>query len=228
MKSVNLIPMGIISVILLACANETDQLNTVTTQETTFLKVLGTTAGNAANPYDAVGQTYKNLLVSYKSGNYSPTDYAGIAQIVSALSGRTLSPELQNTLSTILNDPKATASSILNASELSNEAKDLLSGFIHDYDRLSIQPFDVTFNEISDLESQVISNPSLPDYDQRVILSLMSITRYALYHSCCEDTDWEKSVGNVVAALAGTLESNADGTIYALIVSIAGLEKIQL
>ncbi len=228
MKSVNLIPMGIVSVILLACANETDQLNTVTTQETPYLKTLGSTAGNTANPYDAVGQSYKNFLVIYKSGNYSPTDYAGIAQIVSALSGRTLSPELQDILSTIVNDPKATANSILDTSELSTEAKDLLSGFIHDYDRLSVQPFEATFNEISVLESEVISNPSLPDYDQRVILSLLSVTRYALYHSCCEDTDWEKSVGNIVATLAGTLESNADGTAYALVTSIAGLEKIQL
>ena len=62
MKIVNLIPMGILSVMLLACTNETDQLNTVASQQSTYLKTLGNTAGNENNPYDASGQSYRNGL----------------------------------------------------------------------------------------------------------------------------------------------------------------------
>lgn len=227
MKSINLIPMGILSVVLSACTHENDHLKTVI-QDATYMKVIGATAGSATNPYDSVGQSYRNLLLSYKSGNYAPKDYEGVIQIVTALTGRPISEQLQDTLSTIVDDPEVTGNTLLNASGLSIQAQDLLSGFIDEYERLSLQSFDTTFKEISTIESQVISNPALPDYDQRVILSLMSVVRYALYHSCCEDTDWEKSVGNIVAFLSGSLENNADGVAYALITSIAGLEKIQL
>src|SRR5690606_1957764 len=111
MKSVNLIPMGILSVVLSACTHETDHLNTVT-QDATYMKVLGITAGNATNPYDDVGQTYKDLLVSYKSGNYAPKDYGNMVNIVTILTGRPVSTALQGTLTTIINNPEVAANSV--------------------------------------------------------------------------------------------------------------------
>ncbi len=227
MKSVNLIPMSILSVVLSSCTHEPDHLNAVA-QDATYSKMSGIAAGNTANPYDDVGQTYKDLLISYKFGNYAPKDYGAVVKIVTILTGRPVSATLQGTLATIISNPEVAANSILSSSELSTAARNIVSGLIEDYDRLSAQPFDTTFNEITVIESGVLSNPALPAYDRRVLLSLTSVTRYALYHSCCEDTDWEKSVGNIVAALAGTLENNADGVTCALVTSIAGLEKIQL
>ncbi len=232
MKIVNLIPMGIFSVMLLACTNETDQLNTVATQKNTYLKALGNNAGNENNPYDALGQSYRNGLSLYKEGGHKPNNYENLLLLIQNLSGGASETTVDSTtlqlLASCMNTPDAALKQVLQSPWLSPSAVTILTDFFDSYDLLASKPFGKAYSDIIAIENSTLNSPGLSDEEQRIIFVVTSITRYSLHHSCCEDTDWGKSVGNIIAALAGALESNQAAVEYSLITSIAGLEKIEL
>lgn len=232
MKHVLSIP-GIVltSILCFACSDDTEQMLTNSHHKTTFLKLGVAKIDNPANPFDTVGQSYRDYLNIYKLGAYSPQSYSDVRTIVNALTlgqGVGNSQETQLLLAGCFNAPISTTTALLQASGLSDKAKTVLSDFILDYDRLSQQSFNTAYDEIVLLEGSVSTSAVLTTNEKRIIFSLTAMTRYSLYHSCCEDTDWEKSVGHIVAAMAGTLESNSQAIKYSLITKIAGLEKIQL
>ncbi len=232
MKSVNLIPMGILSVMLLACTSETDQRNTVASQQTTYLKALGNNAGNGTNPYDASGQSFTNGLSLYKASSHKPDNYEDLLLLVQDLSGHasetTNDQTTQQLLASCMNTPDTALEQVLQSPSLSQSAVTILSDFLDSYDLLASKPFGKAYSDIIAVENSTLNSPGLSDEEQRIIFVVTSITRYSLHHSCCEDTDWGKSVGNIIAALAGALESNQAAIEYSLITSIAGLEKIEL
>ena len=232
MKSVNLIPMGILSVMLLACTTETDQLNTVTTQQNTYLKALGNNAGNENSPYDASGQSYRNGLSLYRASGHKPNNYDDILLLVQNLSSgaseTTVDSTTQQLLASCMDTPDAALEQVLQSPSLSQSAVTILSDFFDSYDLFASKPFGKAYSDIIAIENSTLNSATLSDEEQRIIFVVTSITRYSLHHSCCEDTDWGKSVGNIIAALAGALESNQAAVEYSLITSIAGLEKIEL
>lgn len=232
MKSVTSILLGISSTILLcACADETGEPFTKLAEPIHY-KSLSAAAANKANPYDYFGVQYVELLEAYKMGDYQPSDFAAVDGVVQALmydapSTQSL-PSKQGLLSSCVNNPLQTLGNLLTASYLSGNAKNILSGFAEDFTALSAVPFAQAYTTITAIENTVINSGTMSPDDQRVILAIASILRYSLYHSCCEDTDWGKSVGNIVAATAGAIERADLAVEYALITSIAGLEKIQI
>lgn len=229
MKSNILNSLGILSVILFyACG--TDSVETIPASAyVSHLKSesLNIEIGNKGNPFDAIGSEYRDFLSDYKSGNYNPQNYADIQVIVNTLTNGSQLPATEQLLSLCMNNPDLAMSQILEQSGLSMEGRELLEEFVADYSNLSELPFSSAYDQLVALENAVGNSVTLPDQDQRVILSVASITRYSLYHSCCEDTDWKKSVGNIIAAVAGAVENNSQAIQYPLITSIAGLEKIQ-
>jgi len=233
MKSIILTPFGILSAILFcACATDTEETVSATGYAS-YYKSSGSDIGNMANPYDNIGLQYRNFLTAYKSGNFNADSFAAIQAIVQGLTNGTQllgaggGTATQELLSRCMNSPETALSLILEQSNLSQGGKDALSGFINNYENLSQEPFSLAYSEIVAMENAVSSSTTLPDYDQRVILTVASITRYSLYHSCCEDTDWKKSVGNIIAAVAGAMENDSCAIQYPLVTSIAGFEKIQ-
>lgn len=232
MKSVTSILLGILSTILLcACADETGEPLTKVA-EPIYYKSLSTTATNKANPYDHLGVQYVELLETYKMGDYQPSDFTAIDAVVYTLmygaSSTQSLPSKQGLLSSCVNNPMQSLNDILTVSYLSADAKNILSGFAEDFAMLSVVPFAQAYTAIIAIENTVINSGTMSPDDQRVILTIASILRYSLYHSCCEDTDWGKSVGNIVAATAGAIERSDLAVEYALITSIAGLERIQI
>lgn len=235
MKSIISIPFGILSAILF-CACSSDSGETLlAVAYTPPLKSLSSdtvTIGNKDNPYDDIGLQYRNLLSAYKDGNYSPDTYTDILNVVEVLTNSSLPPQTdsptRDLLALCMNNSEAAINLIVQQSALSQNGRGIVSEFIANYEDLGMQPFSSAYSEIVAIEAYVSSSVTLPDFDKRVILSVTSITRYSLYHSCCEDTDWKKSVGNIVAALAGAIETNTSRSIqYPLTTSIAGLEKVQ-
>lgn len=229
MKSIILIPFGILSAILFcSCGADTEEA-VPTAVYMPHLKSFSSDIdiSNKANRYDTIGVKYRNFLSAYKSGNYNPGSYMEIKAIVESLTNSYQLAETQELLSTCMSDPTLAMSQVLEQSNLSLQCKELLGGFINNYQKLSEQPFSSADNQIVAFEDAVNTSLTLTDQDQLIILSVTSITRYSLYQSCCEDTDWGKSVGNIVAAMAGAIESNSRVVQYPLITSIAGLEKIQ-
>lgn len=232
MRSINIVPMGILSAMLFsACSNEPGEVLTNNAHTMAKYKSFSTIAANKANPYDYVGNTYRTTLAAYKSGNHQPSSFAEIDSIVHVLMHNHTIPDAdskQHLLSSCVNDPEGTLIEILSASELSATAKVVLSEFIENFETLSNLPFNEAYINIVGLENDVLASPVMTSYDQRVILTVAAISRYSLYHSCCEDTDWGKSVGNIVAATAGAIQGEIPAIEYILITSIADVEKIQM
>ncbi len=227
--------MGLLSVILFACTTETDPLNSIDSIDNkpdTYFKKLGNSAGNGANPYDGIGQSYRNALSLYKVSSHKPDNYEDLLLLVQNLSGGaseiTSDSTTQQLLASCMNTPDAALEQVLQNPSLSEPAVTILSDFFDNYSYWASEPFGKAYSDIIAIENTTLNSATLSDEEQRIILAVTSITRYSLHHSCCEDTDWGKSVGNIIAALAGALESNQAAVEYPLITSIAGLEKIQL
>lgn len=226
--------MGLLSVILFACTNETDQLNSIDNKSDTNFKKLSNSAGNGANPYDGIGQSYRNALLLYKAGVHTPDKYEDIVLLVQTLFGSmptitgTATTTQQQLLAACVATPDIALEQVLQNPSLSEPAVTILSDFFNNYSHWASDPFGKAYSDIIAIENSTLNSATLSDDEQRIILAVTSITRYSLHHSCCEDTDWGKSVGNIIAALAGALESNQGAVEYPLITSIAGLEKIQL
>lgn len=229
--------MGLLSVILFACTNETDQLNSIDSIENkpdTYFVKLGNSAGNGANPYDGIGQSYRNALSLYKTEVHIPGNYQDIVLLVQSLLGSmptitgTATTIQQQLLAACMTTPDTALEQVLQSPSLSEPAVTILSDFFDNYSHWASEPFGKAYSDIIAIENTTLNSATLSDEEQRIILAVTSITRYSLHHSCCEDTDWGKSVGNIIAALAGALESNQAAVEYPLITSIAGLEKIQL
>lgn len=229
--------MGLLSVILFACTTETDQLNSIDNIENKtdiyFVK-LGNSAGNGANQYDASGQSYRNALSLYKTGVHIPDNYEDIVLLVQNLLGSmptitgTATTTQQQLLAACMTTPDIALEQVLQSPSLSEPAVTILLNFFDNYSHWASEPFGKAYSDIIAIENTTLNSATLSDEEQRIILAVTSITRYSLHHSCCEDTDWGKSVGNIIAALAGAMESNQAAVEYSLITSIAGLEKIQL
>jgi hypothetical protein len=231
MKSVFLIPLGILSAIsFYGCASDAEEAVS-SASYIPNVKSLGPVIGNSANPYDTVGLEYSNYLSAYKDGRYEPNSYPDVQAIVAKLTSDPTITQQDNILRALLtaciSNPPIALEQILQQSGLSENGRQIISDFIASYQALSDQPFSSAYNSIVVMENTVSGSTALPSDDKRIILSVASFTRYSLYHSCCYDTDWRKSVGNVIAALAGAVENRSATIQYPLITSIAGLEQVQ-
>lgn len=233
MKSVITLPAGLfLATVLFACTDEPAQSPVPVAQLYAKVKSSDRTAQNLDNPYDDIGYAYTTLLDSYKTGNYNPTGFSDLLTIANILQPATGSPlgntETQVLLGECINNPQSKLAALLQQSSLSPAARAILSDLVTNYEKLADEPFSEAYETITAIESTTGSDTGLQGDELRIVYTVTAMTRYSLYHSCCEDTDWEKSVGNIVAAVAGSLESSNRALQYSLITSIAGLEQIQI
>lgn len=229
MKKVIRTPFGMLSLIFFcACSGDVEEINHRSAIPFTLKTAMA--VGNTANPYDNIGEHFTSLLSNYKMADYSPLSYPDVTAIVGVLTkDQSIDEELleeQELLSLCVSHPYDTTDSLLDQSGLSQQARIIVSGLIGDFDQLSAQPFDVSYLELVTREEGINASVTLTQREKRVALSLASVIRHSLYHSCCEDTDWEKSVGNIAAALAGGLENDRLLVAYPLATSIISLEEI--
>jgi len=237
MKKVNLPFAGLLVVALLCSCSSDDDLeifNSEPKSGPTNVRLGALMPGNKSNPSDFAGESYRSTLSDYQSGDYSPASLAEVGAIVDALRGLPIitttyvDDTTNELLAAIIDSPEATFISILHESGLSQNAKDILSDFVVGFDSLKANPFEEIYPEIVSLENTISDSGSLNAYDKTVLLTVASIARHSLSNKCCEDTDWETSVGNIVAATAGAL-INADTAIrYTLITRIAEYELVPL
>jgi len=235
MKNVNFPSLSLLVVTLLCSCSPEDSTDTLhpNAQDKPIHLKLGTIApGNKSNAYDSAGESYREVLSEYQSGNYAPESLTAIKAIVNELTG---SPTIMATgdttdplLSDIIQYPETSLSTILLQSELSQNAKDILSDFVAGFEVLKAKSFDDIYIEIVSQETTISDLASLTTNDKRVLLTVMSIARYSLSNKCCEDTDWETSVGNIVAATAGALISSDIAIRYTLITRIGEYELVPL
>ena len=226
----NILLPGLLSVaLLIACSQETEQVFPSATPDETILKSASSQAENKTNPFDTVGAHYRGLLTEYQDGGYSPASFTEATAIVETIIGNkavAIDADTESQLSEILSNPYESLTAVLEGSGLSPEAGEYLATFIDDFATLRQLPFATAYPEITTLENNVSSSVTLPEYDKRVILTITSLARYSLDHGCCEDTDWETSVGNIVAATAGAVSDGDKAIHYLLLTRITQHENI--
>jgi len=237
MKKVNLPFAGLLLVALLCSCSSEDSPETFdpNTKDVTASSRLGAiVAGNKSNPIDFAGENYRSTLSEYQSGNYNLDSLAAVITLVNSLTGTTTltttAPDdtTEALLTASIQSPKATLAVILEQSSLSTEARDLLSGFVDGFNSLKAKPFEEIYPEIVSLENTISGSGTLTATDKNALLTVTSIARHSLSNKCCEDTDWETSVGNIVAATAGALVSTDLAVQYTLITRIGEYELVPL
>ncbi|MFP5436780.1 MAG: hypothetical protein ACLGH8_03285 [Bacteroidia bacterium] len=237
MKKINLPFAGLLFVSLLCSCSSEDSLETfdpITKDGPASTRLGALAPGNKSNLLDSAGERYRSTLSDYQSGNYNPGSLAAVSTIVNSLMDTTtistmsLDDTTEALLTDIIQSPKVTLAIILQQSSLSPEARDLLSDFADGFDILKAKPFEEIYPEIVSLENAIDGSDSLTATDKNVLLTVTSIARHSFSNKCCEDTDWETSVGNIVAATAGALVSTDLAVRYTLITRIGEYELVPL
>lgn len=227
MKNV-LLPGLLSAVLLMSCSSNTELTPTEAIYGQT-MKSTALQAENKLNPYDSIGRNYREFLSEYQNTGYNPTTFSAVLTAVATIMGNkavAIDNNEQVLLSTSISSPSLSLTAVLANSTLSQSAKDYLTTFVDYFATLREQPFASAYTEIVNFENTVTNSIALTMNDKRILFSITSLARYSLDHSCCEDTDWETSVGNIVAATAGALTDSDRAIHYLLITRIAQHENI--
>lgn len=187
---------------------------------------------NYNNPYESMGLLHNEILSSYLELENPPEDLEGIAvkvqQLISEQSQVTgtyqvAMPDLIE-LQAILENPESSLIHIINDSNLSSEGKTSVSDFFDALLLMSDKEFDSILAYIIDYEADVLNDDHLKAAEKQVILTVTSILRHSFfYEKGRDDDDWVTSVGNIAAAVKGSLSNGLNAVQHAL---IAGLVQM--
>lgn len=218
-----------ITMLLMNC-NEEEQLTA--DNSVAFEKKSVTEASNPANPYDSAGLTHNQILKSYLSIAYQPTNLTGIFLKIDSLMGGANSNNTPMNLSAvniteieqILFDPYGELANILSGSDLSLTAKASIQNFLNDALLLKEEDYSVIYGFITSYESSVNFDAAFSSRDKQVILTVSSIVRFSLkLEKCRDDGDWDTSVGHIVAGLKGALRNPSDAVRMSTIAGLGAL-----
>lgn len=163
---------------------------------------------NKANPFDAKGKKYYDLLKAYLQNNKAPNSISEVTDQIQFLSanypsegstGRGSLSITSEQLALIMNDPKYKLSAIIESSSLSSVAKLDLVNFIQTLSMQQDMEYAEVYKHIVSYETTIIESTTLSGDEKEFILSLSSVSRYALYAESGggdTDRDWETSVAN--------------------------------
>ena len=210
-----------ITMLMLSCTaensdfNENEAVNGISALAKTVHNPL---PENAGNPYDITGRLYFDIRNAY-SGNSSNSTLEQIALSVDAIAfenadfmmlrGSVASNVNIELINEVIYNPKGTLEEIIAASSLSILAQASLTQFIDTVEAIENEEYDDIYSYIISYETVILSS-NFSEEDSRVLLSTSSIARYELYRKKRpRDRDWETSVGNIVAAAGGALDTSA-------------------
>ncbi|MNS18526.1 hypothetical protein D3C72_502210 [compost metagenome] len=163
---------------------------------------------NKANPFDGKGKKYYDLLIAYLQNNRVPNSISEVTDQIQFLfanypsdwsTGRGPLSISSEELVLIMNDPKYKLSEIIESSSLSSVAKLDLVNFIQTLSVQQDMEYAEVYKYIVSYESTIIESTKLSGDEKEIILSVSSVSRFALYAESGggdTDRDWETSVAN--------------------------------
>lgn len=161
---------------------------------------------NKANPFDREGKKYFDLLTIYLENNKVPNSIKKMTSQIEFLSrnygsgnftSRSAGAFTPQQVALIMGDPVAQLKVILENSSLSSEVKYQLLNFFQMLLEKQKLDYHEVYNYIISYESEIIGSTTLKKDEKETILTVSSISTYALYvDSKHKDRDWETSVGN--------------------------------
>lgn len=226
----NLILCSLLLLFLSACSNESDLTasgNTKNEQGNSVEDIAFPL--NPKNPYDQKGKRYYEAMQEFYLDNKKPQSIDEIQTLISFLNNfnrNKLSHKSQDLgytteeIAAILSNPSIKLVEIVNNSLISSQSKSQLISFIE----YLIEQQNLEYIEIRDFiiafDSNIISDTAINDVEKETILTVSTITSYALYAEAeRKDRDWETSVGHKKTA-------PISGYVSTLVSIIAQLQSI--
>lgn len=184
-------------------------------------------AENNHNPYDKKGKEIYGKLNSFYEKNKIPNSYSELAEQINFISGSPVPKSYKKSrlieftdemVESIMADPDHNMISIIQGSAMGTYAKASLINFLQNLIVQRQQEFNITYNYITDYESNILADSILDLDETETILTVASISRYSLYSAEeRKDRDWETSVGSRPAKIPFTVKESALASIIALL-----------
>lgn len=230
MKNASLLLILFFSFIIFSCTSE-DAVHDLTSNKKISLmkpKMILLGPENIANPYDSLGRLHNEILEIYLT---TSTGSAVIEDIMAQIQSIGLSnainivqdcsaPSSINIINTIINNPQNSATTIIENSILTVEAKIKITALLETLSALKARPYEDIYEFITMYESNILSNNLLNSEDKRILLTTSSIARYSIYYKKKKDRDWDTSIGSYLGAVVGALDSLLSPVIMALVTGI--------
>jgi hypothetical protein len=182
--------------------NTSEEINSIGMEESPSSKI----PENQANPFDAKGKKYRELLDRYWTDNGVPNSAQEISKQIHFVSMNLKSGGFSNKLNAtisaeeitgIMDDPLQHLTEIVGTSSLSEEAKLVLIHFIKSLIEYKEYDYEAMYDHIVSYETFVMNSPALTEKEKEFLLSVTALSRYSTdEESKHKDRDWEISVGN--------------------------------
>ncbi|MDR6845580.1 hypothetical protein [Flavobacterium granuli] len=197
----------VLTFLVISCSTESDfNPSENSNSNGVALKSSSKIPENKANPFDAKGKEYYDVLTIYFQKNTraktltETTDqiqFLSKNYVSSALSTQRLVTITLEQVSLIMNDPENQLMAIIDSCALSAAAKEDLISFIKVLLEQQGQEYSEVYDAIVMYEASVIESTTLEENEKETILTVSSVSRYALYaDSEHKDRDWEILVAN--------------------------------
>lgn len=213
-----------VSLFFISCSSDSDFTASESGQLT---EKMHQPAENSRNPYDKKGREIYERLNAFYEKNKIPNSYSELAEQINFISERPISNSRKNSLlieftdeivEAIMADPDNNMITIVQGSALGSYAKASLINFLQNLIMQRQQEFSITYNYITDYESNILADSILDVDETETILTVASISRYSLYSAEeRKDRDWETSVGSRPAKILVTANESALASIIALL-----------
>ena len=206
----NYLLCAVLSFLAISCSTESDFEPSATSDSNEIaLHANSQVPHNNANPLDARGKQYFDLVNIYLENNTVPNsiiDMTGQIQYifqnydnVRSTSRSTVSFSSKK-VAMALSEPEKHLIAILENCSLRKEVQDKLIQFVQALIVQQDRDYIEQYNYIVSYEAKILEDTTMNDDEKETILSVSSISRYALYaDSKHRDRDWEISVANRIA-----------------------------
>ena len=203
----NYLLCAILSFAAISCSTEAEVDPSVTSDSNpSILHTKSQIPHNNANPFEGRGKEYFDLLTIYLDTNKVPNSASEMTEQIKFLfqnydtilyTSRSTASLTSKQVTMVLSEPEKQLIAILENGSLSSEAKEELILFVKALLTQQDSEYVEQYNYIVSYETKILENKTLSAVEKESILSVASVSRYALYaNSKHRDRDWEISVAN--------------------------------
>ena len=203
----NYLLCAILSFATISCSTESDVDPSLTSDSNrSILHSKSQVPHNNANPFEGRGQEYFDLLTIYLDNNKVPNSATEMTEQIQFMfqnydtkryASRSTASLTSKQVAMVLSEPEKQLIAILESCSLRLEVKEELIHFVQALLTQQDSEYLEQYNYIVSYETKILENTTLSAVEKETILSVASVSRYALYaNSKHRDRDWEISVAN--------------------------------
>ena len=203
----NYLLCAILSFATISCSTESDVDPSLTSDSNlSKLNTKSQVPHNNANPFEGRGKEYFDLLTIYLDNNKVPNSATEMTEQIQFMfqnydtkqyASRSTASLTSKQVAMVLSEPEKQLIAILESCSLRLEVRKELIHFVQALLAQQYSEYLEQYNYIVSYETKILENTTMSADEKETILSVTSVSRYALYaNSKHRDRDWEISVGN--------------------------------